>query len=108
MIEQRKESDYTITSISGKLMGGPETAEFNKYISNLRNNGTVNLILDLGGLRWINAAGIGALIAGITSFKNNNRTVRLVNLSPKVKDVFTITNLSAVLEIYDSVEDTRK
>jgi len=108
MIEQRKENSYTITSISGKLMGGQETGEFNKYINNLRNNGTVNLILDLGGVRWINAAGIGALIAGINSFKNGNRTIRLANLSPKVKDVFTITNLSTVLDIYDSVEDARK
>lgn len=89
-------------------MGGPETAEFNDYISNLQNNGIVNLIFDLGGVRWINAAGIGALIAGIANLKNNNRTVKLANLSPKVKDVFNITRLSAVLEIYDSVEDAKK
>ncbi|KPK87070.1 hypothetical protein AMJ80_12680 [bacterium SM23_31] len=108
MIEHRKENDYTVTSINGKLMGGPETAEFNDYISNLQNNGIVNLIFDLGGVRWINAAGIGALIAGIANLKNNNRTVKLANLSPKVKDVFNITRLSAVLEIYDSVEDAKK
>jgi len=39
MIEQRKENGYTITSISGKLMGGTETDEFSKYIEGLQNKG---------------------------------------------------------------------
>lgn len=108
MIEQRKDNGFTITLISGKLMGGPETVEFNNYMNSLRNNGIVSLILDLSGVRWINAAGIGALITSINALKKCNRTVRLANLSPKVKDVFAITNLSNVLDIYDSVEDARK
>ena len=108
MIEQRKEKDYTIASISGKLMGGKETAEFNKYISGLQYNGTVNLILDLSNVRWINGAGIRALITSDASFKRSDRTIKFVNLSPKVKEVLTFTRLSSVLDIYDSVEDARK
>ena len=108
MFEQRKENGYTVLSISGKLMGGPETAEFNKYMSSLQNYVTVNLVLDLGGIRWINAAGIGALIAGITSFKSGKGTIKFANPSPKVKEMLTITRLITEMEIYDSVESAVK
>jgi len=108
MIEQRKEKGYTIASLSGKLMGGPETVEFNKYISELQYNGTVNLNLDLRNVRWINGTGIRALITSDASFKRSNRNIKFVNLSPKVKDVLAFTGVSSVLDIYDSVEDARK
>ena len=108
MIEQRNKNGYTVTSISGKLMGGPETDEFNKYVDDLQNNGIVNLVFDLGGVRWINGAGIGALITCFNSFKNTKRSIKFANPSPKVKDILDITRLSAELEIYDSVESAIK
>lgn len=108
MIEQRKEKDYTIASLSGKLMGGPETAEVHNFINGLQKNGIVNLILDLRNVRWINGAGIRALITSDASFKRSNRTIKFVNLSPKVKDILTFTGVNSVLNIYDSVEDARK
>ena len=108
MIEQRIDEHYTVLSVSGKLMGGPETSEFYTCISELNSRKVDNLILDLGDVRWINSAGIGALIASFVSFKNRNGTIKFVNLSPKVKDIFTITKLSTVLEIYDSVENAKK
>ncbi|KPK95831.1 hypothetical protein AMJ80_03310 [bacterium SM23_31] len=108
MIEHRKEKGYTIATVSGKLMGGPETAEFYNFINSLQLNGTVNLILDLGNVRWINGAGIRALINSDASLKQYNRAIKFVNLSPKVKDILTITGVSSVLDIYDSVEDAKK
>jgi len=35
MIEHREEKGYTIASISGKLMGGPEIAEVHNFINGL-------------------------------------------------------------------------
>ena len=108
MIDQRTENCCTIVTLSGKLMGGPETDEFRKRVKDLQQKGVNNLILDLGDVRWINSAGIGALISGFASFKRSKGTIKFANLSPKVKDILTITKLSTVLEIYDSVESARK
>jgi len=108
MIEQRTENLFTIVTLSGKLMGGPETDEFRKCVKDLQKKGVDNLILDLGHVRWINSAGIGALISGFATFKRSKGTIKFVNLSPKVKDVLTITKLSTILDIYDSLENARK
>jgi anti-sigma B factor antagonist len=108
MIGKKEIGSYTVISVSGKLMGGPETAEFSEYVNGLQKSGVSNLILDLGDVQWINSAGIGALIASFMSFKAVGGVIRFANLSPKVRDVLQITKLAAVLEIYDSVESAER
>lgn len=99
---------YMVLPVCGKLMGGPETSDLSSKVSELQNEGVGRLILDLSGVQWINSAGIGVLVGWFVSFKNRNAIIRFANLSPKVDEVFAITKLHTVLDIYESVEAAKK
>ncbi|MCH7783212.1 STAS domain-containing protein [candidate division KSB1 bacterium] len=99
---------YMVLPISGKLMGGPETSDFSSKVSELQSEGVGKLILDLSAVQWINSAGIGVLVGWFVSFRNRNGTIKFANLSPKVAEVFAITKLNTVLDVYESVEAAQK
>lgn len=108
MVSNSSADRYTVIPVSGKLMGGPETDRFSEKIAEHRDDGILNLILDLSGVRWINSAGVGALVAHFVSFRNRKGTIRFANLSPKVQEIFEITKLDSVMEVYDTVEQAGK
>lgn len=60
------------------------------------------VIVNLAGVDYMDSSGIATLVEGLQwSHKSHNRFV-LVSLSPRVKDVFEMTGLLTVFEIYDS------
>lgn len=99
---------FLVLPVSGKLMGGPETSDFSSKVAELQSEGIGRLILDLSGVQWINSAGIGVLVGWFVSFKNKNAIIWFANLSPKVDEVFAMTKLHTVLEVFEFVEDAKK
>jgi anti-sigma B factor antagonist len=55
------------------------------------------LIADLGGLTYMDSAGLGAVVAAYTSAKNVGCEFRLENLTPRVMHLLQVTNLAKVL-----------
>jgi len=56
-------------------------------------------VFDLGGVRMIDAAGLGSLIAVRKQAKAMGIKFRLMNLHPRVEDLLSLTNLQSVLEV---------
>ena len=66
------------------------------------------IVLDLGKLGFVDSAGLGALIAARTATVNRGASIKLANLTKKLRDALTITKLVTVFDVYDSVEEAIK
>jgi anti-sigma B factor antagonist len=64
-------------------------------------DGTLKLILNLGGVSHIDSAGLGELIAIFTSVRNRKGDVKLLNLDKKAKDLLQMTKLLTVFDTYN-------
>jgi anti-sigma B factor antagonist len=62
------------------------------------------VVLDCGGVTYVNSGGIGNLVATFTNFRNRGIECSLVNLPKKIKDLLQITKLYTVFPVYDSAE----
>jgi len=103
-IKEKIENHVAVLSLSGKMMGGPETTALHDHIRGLLNDGIKNVVIDLGGVKWINSSGLGVLMAAMTTLKNAEGQMKLANITEKVESLLMITQLMRIFQTYDSVD----
>ena len=103
-IKEKIEDHVAILTLSGKMMGGPETTALHDHIRGLLNDKINKVVIDLGDIRWMNSSGIGTLMACMTTLSNSEGKLVLARVSEKVNSLLIITQLIKVFETYETVE----
>ena len=103
-IEEKIENHLAILKIEGNIMGGPDTDELHARIRSLLDDDIVHVILDLQGVKWLNSAGLGVIIACLATLKKSNGILKLAGVTRKIESLLVITQLNRIFEIFDSVE----
>ncbi len=68
-------------------------------------NKSRQIVLDLGGVTYMDSSGLGALVGLYASARNVGADIKLANLSPRLKDMLRITKLFTVFEVFERAED---
>jgi anti-anti-sigma factor len=92
------EGDATIVQCTGKLTAGLTSIlrdEVKRLIPDSKK-----IVLDLTSLTQMDSMGLGTIMALYVSAKTSGTTLILINLSPRVRDLFRITNVWSVLDVY--------
>jgi anti-anti-sigma factor len=92
------EGDATIVQCTGKLTAGLTSIlrdEVKRLIPDSKK-----IVLDLTSLTQMDSMGLGTIIALYVSAKTSGSTLVLVNLSPRVRDLFRITKVGSIFEDY--------
>jgi len=59
------------------------------------------IVINLENVRFLSSAAINKLIVLEKRLKSKNGRLKVCNLTPEVRDVFNITHLNGVFQIYD-------
>ncbi len=86
-------------------MGGPAGAKLHDTLSNLKEKGKLNVVIDLARVKFMNSSGLGMLISAMTTMRNAGGDVRLANPASKIRSLLVVTKLVTVFEHFDSVEE---
>ena len=92
------EGDATIVQCTGKLTAGLTSIlrdEVKRLIPDSKK-----IVLDLTSLTLMDSMGLGTIMALYVSAKTSGTKLILINLSPRVRDLFRITNVWSILEVY--------
>ncbi|MHC4193814.1 MAG: STAS domain-containing protein [Planctomycetota bacterium] len=73
-------------------------------MSVIEQGGRMNLILDFQKVRFLSSAVLGLLIRVSKKIYENDGQLRLCNINPKIYEVFRITRLTKVFDIYPDTE----
>lgn len=103
-IKEKIEGDVAILSVSGNMMGGPETTTIHDKVKSLIADGIVKVVIDLKGVKWMNSSGLGILMACMTSLNNADGNLKLSGITEKVKSLLMITQLMRIFDTYESAE----
>ena len=99
----RVEKGVTVIDCNGRIVFGEESALLRDTVKKLVGE-TNQIILNLGGISYIDSGGLGTLVALYTTAHNAGGSVKLVNLTQRVGDLLQVTKLLTVFEVYDSEE----
>lgn len=97
-----------VIEVKGKIMGGDDFVPLDDKLFALIGKGRNKVVLDLSGCDWINSTGLGRLIHHSATFKQVNGELKLAKLTEKIDKIITITRLSEMFDVSDSVEEAIK
>lgn len=94
-----------VIEVKGKIMGGEDFTELDDKLYALIGKGRNRAVVDLSGCDWINSTGLGRLIHHATTFRDMKGELKLANLTEKIDKIITITRLSQVFDVADTVDE---
>ena len=98
-INIRHVEGVTILGVSGRITLGEGGVTLRDAIQEALKTGTKKLILDLGGVNYMDSSGVGELTSAYSSVKHQGGEIKLVNLTKKVDGLMQITKLATVFDI---------
>jgi len=107
-IKTTEKYEAVVLELKGNVMGGDDTKEFNETLHKLIDEGKTRVVLDLGGVKFMNSSGLGMLIGGLTTMKKAEGYLKLANVTEKIESLLIITKLIKIFESYDSVDEAVK
>jgi anti-sigma B factor antagonist len=102
-LNTRVVNGVTVVDCNGRIVFGEESAYLRDTIKKLISENT-QIVLNLGGINYIDSGGLGTLVALYTTAHNAGGAVKLANLTQRVDDLLQVTKLLTVFEVYDSEE----
>lgn len=103
-IKEKIENNVAVLSLKGDLLGEPDTTTIREKIHSLVSDQVKQVVLDLGGVNYMNSSGLGTLIAALTTVRNSGGDLRLARVEGKVQNLFVMTQLVKVFDTYETVD----
>jgi anti-sigma B factor antagonist len=97
-------NDIVVLEPKGKIMGGPDATLLHDKLHEFIDQKKKKVVIDLAKVEWMNSTGLGILISGLTTMRNNGGELKLAGVTEKIESLLTITKLITVFENYDSVD----
>jgi anti-sigma B factor antagonist len=89
-----------VLDCEGRILFGEETTALRDAVKDLLKD-TRQIVLNLGGVNYIDSGGLGTLVALYTSARSTGGSIKLANLTQRVGDVLQVTKLLTVFDVYD-------
>jgi len=96
----REIDGIVIIDLSGRITLGEGSALLRRMVHELLQNGQKKIILNLADVNYIDSSGIGELVSGFTTARNNGGELKLLHLTKKVHDLLQITKLYTVFDVH--------
>lgn len=104
-ISERQAGDVTILDMEGKVTIGEGSVALRTTIRRLLGEGKTKILLNLGGVGYIDSSGIGELVSSYTAVNKEDGTLKLLNLTQKIQDLLAITKLLTVFDVFENEDE---
>ena len=101
-IEERHAADVTVLVLTGQMLLDDGDLAFGKRISDLIDRGCAKIVLDFGGVTYIDSSGVGMIVFQLKTLQQNGGDMKLLHLNPRAESLFGMLKL---LMMFDRFED---
>jgi anti-sigma B factor antagonist len=105
IIKTREVDNVVVFDVEGEIRR-TETAQetLHSLVEAQLDRGRRNVLLNLGGVEFIDSFGVGQILASYISTQNLGGRLKLCKISHKLLLIFQITMLTKVLEIHEDCD----
>ena len=104
-LKEKEINGIVALELSGKVMGGPDANLLSEKLHELVDKKKTKVVADLSKVSWMNSSGLGILIGGLTTMRNNNGDLKLINVTERIKSLLIITKLITIFETFESLDE---
>lgn len=105
MITTEKSGSIEIVTLATDTINALVSDGIRKEVTEMFENGTSKMVIDLNGIKYIDSSGFGCLLAITRSAKNNYAQVKFCNIHPDVNKILKILHLHTVFSIFPTREE---
>jgi len=97
-------SGVVLVTFQGRVTFGRQTEQCRSTLKENLGAGDNRFVFDLGGVEYVDSAGIGFLVSCLTTLGQAGAKLRLAAPPERVRHVLQITRLDTVFAIFDKPE----
>ena len=105
---EKEVNGVIVVQVSGRVTLGDESNQLRTKLKDILSQGKTRIVLDLAEVSYIDSAGLGTLVAGFTSARNQGANLKLANLTKRFREQLNITKLVTIFDVYENVQDAVK
>src|SRR5829696_7894235 len=103
-LNTRDQGGHTVLAVSGEVDVYTAPA-LRDRIADLLDSGQHQLVIDLGGVEFLDSTGLGVLVAGLNRAREVGGSLSLVCPQERVLKLFRITGLDEVFTVHSTVDE---
>lgn len=100
-VKERRVGSVVVLELEGRLTMGEATDKVDATLQKLIANGERAVLLDCARVPSMDSQGIKSVVWGVTSQEKRGGKLKLLKISPRVREVLDITRLLTVIETFD-------
>ncbi|MEM8932367.1 MAG: STAS domain-containing protein [Acidobacteriota bacterium] len=104
-IDVRQVDDVIVVEMQGRLIAGTGDVVLQQAMNVLVADDHRKILLDLSGVRRIDSAGIGELMASMKLAERFGCDVRLLNVTGQVLEILKLSQLLPLLNVYHDEDE---
>ncbi|MBD3217086.1 MAG: anti-sigma factor antagonist [candidate division Zixibacteria bacterium] len=98
-ITVKAEEAFHVFHLKGRL-DLTSSSELKEKVKEHLEQGKVNILLNMAQVDFINSSGLGTLVSTLKEVRTANGRIALCSLAPYVQEIFEITQLSHIFDIF--------
>ncbi|MBC7926288.1 MAG: STAS domain-containing protein [Bryobacteraceae bacterium] len=98
----RTTPSVTILVLEGNVTLGESSSALRDAVRGVIDAGVGDVLIDLGGVDYIDSAGLGELIGAYARAHSRGVRMKLLHLQKKVRGLMQITRFITVIEVYEN------
>ena len=103
----KEEEGVVLIELEGDVLGLPDARSLSDLVRTLIQENKNSVILDISRVELMNSSGLGILISALTSVRKAGGDLVMVNITDRIKNLLSITKLSSIIHVYDSVDEAK-
>ena len=100
-ILERQAGDVTVLTLTGQMLLDDGDLAFGRCVNDLLGRGLCRIVLDLGGVTYIDSSGVGMLAAKLKQVRAHGGDIRLLNLNSRSQRLLGMMKLMIVFERFE-------
>ena len=99
-ILEEKINDIEVLKFEGRL-DASSARDIKEKVDSLARENRVKLVIDMGGVDFIDSSGLGSLVSSLRSVNKLGGDIKVATLQDQVRAIFELTRLHRIFGIYD-------
>ena len=100
-IDERQVGDVAVVSLRGEITLDDGDLKFGRRIDDLLKKGQRKILVDLGGVTYIDSAGVGMMVFEYKAAHGNGGALKLLNLTGHSNRLLSTVKLKTVFEVFE-------
>lgn len=104
-ISQREAGNTMVIELKGRSTSNETPGRLKDKVASLVFEGHTRLVLDVGGLDYLDSSGLGEVVSSYAHASSKGATLKLANPTGRIQDMLVMTKLLTVFDSYPTVDE---